>query len=177
LRDLQRRLGITTIFVTHDQEEANTICDRIAVMNEGVIQQVGTPMELYERPANLFVAGFLGSANMLEGTASADGRVFETAGGARISVPTGRSLAPGAKLVFRPQDAILADPDAPQSGTELRGTVSHREFLGAMVRYAIRVGRDEIAVDAPFHAGAALLAIGAPAAVSLPAHATLFLAR
>jgi iron(III) transport system ATP-binding protein len=177
LRDLQRRLGITTIFVTHDQEEANTICDRIAVMNEGVVQQVGTPMELYERPANLFVAGFLGSANMLEGTASADGRVFETAGGARISVPTGRSLAPGAKLVFRPQDAILADPDTPQSGTNLRGTVSHREFLGAMVRYAIRVGREEIAVDAPFRAGDALLAIGAPAAVSLPAHATLFLAR
>ena len=59
LRDLQRRLGLTAIFVTHDQEEANAVCDRIAVMNEGVVQQVGTPVELYERPANLFVASFL----------------------------------------------------------------------------------------------------------------------
>ena len=67
LRDLQQRLGITTIFVTHDQEEANTICDRIAVMKDGVIQQVGTPMHLYEHPANLFVAGFLGTANILDG--------------------------------------------------------------------------------------------------------------
>ena len=65
LRELQQRLGLTTIFVTHDQEEANAICDRIAVMNEGVVQQVGTPMELYERPANLFVANFLGAANIL----------------------------------------------------------------------------------------------------------------
>ena len=67
LRALQQRLGITFIFVTHDQEEANTICDRIAVMEAGVIQQIGTPMELYERPANLFVANFLGTANIFEG--------------------------------------------------------------------------------------------------------------
>ena len=67
LRDLQQRLGLTTIFVTHDQEEANTVCDRIAVMNDGVVQQVGTPKHLYEQPANLFVANFLGTANILEG--------------------------------------------------------------------------------------------------------------
>ncbi|MBM3608738.1 MAG: ABC transporter ATP-binding protein, partial [Alphaproteobacteria bacterium] len=69
LRELQKRLGITTIFVTHDQEEANTICDRIAVMKDGVIQQTGSPMTLYENPANLFVAGFLGTANILNGRA------------------------------------------------------------------------------------------------------------
>ncbi|HEY8564603.1 MAG TPA: ABC transporter ATP-binding protein, partial [Beijerinckiaceae bacterium] len=82
LRELQQRLGITTIFVTHDQEEANTICDRIAVMSDGVVQQVGTPLELYDRPANLFVAGFLGAANILHGRvlgAGADSR-FETEG-------------------------------------------------------------------------------------------------
>ena len=175
LRDLQRRLGITTIFVTHDQEEANTICDRIAVMNEGAVQQVGTPMDLYERPANLFVAGFLGSANVLDGRPGADGRVFETAGGARIAVPDGRPMPPGAKLVFRPQDAILTRGTAVD--TDLRGVVAHREFLGAMVRYAIRVGGEEIAVDAPFRAGDELLGIGEPASVSLPGRATLFLAR
>ena len=175
LRDLQQRLGITTIFVTHDQEEANTICDRIAVMNDGVVQQVGTPMELYERPVNLFVAGFLGSANMLEGRASADGRAFETAGGARIAVPEGTTLGAGARLVFRPQDAIL-DPGPAREGS-LSGTVVHREFLGAMVRYAIRVAGEEIVVDAPFRAGDDLLALGAPAQVALPARAALFLGR
>jgi len=85
LRELQQRLGLTTIFVTHDQEEANTICDRIAVMEAGAIRQVGTPMELYERPANLFVASFLGSANILRGRLgeAAGRRVFEAEGGAR----------------------------------------------------------------------------------------------
>src|SRR5690606_36972947 len=65
IRDLQRKLGITTIFVTHDQEEANTTSDRMAVLDQGVIQQVGSPMELYDNPANLFVARFLGTANIL----------------------------------------------------------------------------------------------------------------
>ncbi len=67
LRDLQQRLGLTAIFVTHDQEEANSVCDRIAVLSEGMVKQVGTPMELYQTPSNLFVASFLGSANILLG--------------------------------------------------------------------------------------------------------------
>ena len=73
LLSLQRKLGLTTIFVTHDQEEANTICDRIAVMDDGRVQQVGTPQELYDHPANLFVAGFLGTANVLDGEVRGDG--------------------------------------------------------------------------------------------------------
>ncbi|MEP7155344.1 MAG: ABC transporter ATP-binding protein, partial [Betaproteobacteria bacterium] len=64
LKALQRRLGITTIFVTHDQEEALTTCDRVAVMDQGVIQQIGTPMELYDQPANRFVANFVGTVNL-----------------------------------------------------------------------------------------------------------------
>ena len=65
--ELQRELQLTTIFVTHDQEEANTISDRIAVLNDGIIQQVGSPMELYDNPANRFVADFLGTANLMDG--------------------------------------------------------------------------------------------------------------
>jgi iron(III) transport system ATP-binding protein len=87
LRDLQQRLGITTIFVTHDQEEANTICDRIAVMSDGVVQQVGAPMEIYEKPANLFVAGFLGAANIVAGRVSGGGRRFEIGEGLGLDVP------------------------------------------------------------------------------------------
>ncbi len=152
LRELQQRLGLTTIFVTHDQEEANTICDRIAVMEAGVIRQVGTPMELYERPANLFVASFLGSANILDG-------------GAGVAVPAGQ------RLVFRPQHASLA----PAAGAAMSGPVSHREFLGATVRYGVRIGDHEILVDAPFQSGAELRAIGETVGVALPPERMLYL--
>ena len=83
LRDMQQRLGLTTIFVTHDQEEANTVCDRVAVMNEGIVQQIGTPQELYEKPRNLFVANFLGSANIIDGRVVGEetSRRFEVEGG------------------------------------------------------------------------------------------------
>ena len=142
LRELQRRLGITTIFVTHDQEEANAMCDRLAVMSEGVVQQVGTPVELHERPANLFVAGFLGTANVLEGRVIGSGaeRVFEV-GAARLPIPAAADVPPGAKMVFRPQDAVI---DESGSGPAIVGAVTDREFLGSSIRYAVpgRPGRD-----------------------------------
>ena len=152
LRELQQRLGLTTIFVTHDQEEANTICDRIAVMEAGAIRQVGTPMELSERPANLFVASFLGSANILEE-------------GAGVTVPAGQ------RLVFRPQHASLS----PVAGAAMSGPVTHREFLGATVRYAVRIGGREILVDVPFQSGAELRSIGESVGVALPAERMLYL--
>jgi len=152
LRELQQRLGLTTIFVTHDQEEANTICDRIALMEAGVIRQVGTPMELYERPANLFVASFLGSANILDD-------------GAGVTVPAGQ------RLVFRPQHASLS----PAAGAAMSGPVTHREFLGATVRYGVRIGDREILVEAPFQSGAELRAIGETVGVALPRERMLYL--
>ena len=152
LRALQQRLGLTTIFVTHDQEEANTICDRIAVMNAGVVQQIGTPMELYERPANLFVAGFLGSANILD----------ERSG---VAIPAGK------RLVFRPQHATLS----PAEGAALRGPVTHREFLGATVRYGVRIGGSEILIDTPFQSGDELRTVGDLVGVALPPQRMLYL--
>jgi iron(III) transport system ATP-binding protein len=152
LRALQQRLGLTTIFVTHDQEEANTICDRIAVMEAGVIQQIGTPMELYERPANLFVANFLGTANILGADAG-------------IAVPAGQ------RLVFRPQHAILA----PVDGATLNGPVTNREFLGATVRYGVRIGGGEVLVDAPFQSGGELREVGEMVGISVPERRRLYL--
>ena len=179
LRELQQRLGLTTIFVTHDQEEANTICDRIAVMNDGVIQQVGTPKELYEQPANLFVANFLGTANILEGRMSGDGasRAFETAGGLRMPLPADLKVSPNAKMVFRPQDATITAADAAsRPGTaQVTGMVSYREFLGSSVRYGVRAGAADIAVDCPFHAGDTLLEVGTTATVAIATHAVRFL--
>ena len=152
LRSLQQRLGLTTIFVTHDQEEANTICDRIAVMDGGKVQQVGTPMELYESPANLFVANFLGSANILDER-------------------SGMPMPAGKRLVFRPQHAALSSPE----GAALRGPVTHREFLGATVRYAVRIGDSEILIETPFQSGSELRAVGDNVGVDLPPRRMLFL--
>ena len=170
LRALQQRLGLTTIFVTHDQEEANTICDRIAVIDAGTIRQVGTPMELYENPANLFVASFLGSANILEGRAADD--TFEVAGGMRLPIPTGVAVPAGAKLVFRPQHASLV----PAGASALHGPVTHREFMGATVRYAVQVGDSEILIDTPFQSVGELRDVGDPVGVELPPRRALYLA-
>jgi iron(III) transport system ATP-binding protein len=179
LRELQQRLGLTTIFVTHDQEEANTICDRIAVMNDGVIQHVGTPKQLYEQPANLFVANFLGTANILEGRITGDGaaRVFEASGDLQIPVPPEVQVPPAAKMVFRPQDAtIMAADAAARPGTaQVTGTVSYREFLGSSVRYGVRAGAADIAVDSPFHAGDTLREVGTTVTVAIATHAVRWL--
>jgi iron(III) transport system ATP-binding protein len=178
LRDLQQRLGLTTIFVTHDQEEANTICDRIAVMNDGVVQQVGTPMELYERPANLFVANFLGTANILDGTVvgTGAGRHFAIEGGIRLPLAADIAIPDGAKLVFRPQHAALTGAtDQAGDGLALPCVVAHREFLGASVRYGVRVGATEVAVDTPFLSGRELHEVGAAATVTLSPHALIWL--
>jgi iron(III) transport system ATP-binding protein len=175
LRELQQRLGITTIFVTHDQEEANTICDRIAVMNDGVVQQVGTPMELYERPRNLFVAGFLGTANILAGTVSGAGpdRSFEIAPNLRLPVGPDAAVPAGARLVFRPQDAVLTRGPDPAA---LPGRIVHREFLGAAVRYGVEIAGTEVVVDMPFRAGSTLEEVGTPVAVAIPSRSALWLA-
>lgn len=176
LRDLQQRLQLTTIFVTHDQEEANTICDRIAVFNEGEIQQVGTPMELYEKPANLFVANFLGTANILKGRFGGAGarKTFEVEGGGVVPVPVGIEARDDSQLMFRPQYATLGK--APAGAVVLPGTIVHREFLGATVRYGVRVGSSEVLVDQPFHSGDSLLEPGMAADVGLQPKSALWLA-
>jgi len=148
-------------------------------MNDGVIQQVGTPKQLYEQPANLFVANFLGTANILEGRMSGAGgsRVFEASGGLRIPVPPGLKISPYTKLVFRPQDAsvMAAGEPARPGAAEVTGIVSYREFLGASVRYGVRAGAAELAVDCPFHAGDALFEVGTTATIAIATHAVRFL--
>ncbi|HRK24263.1 MAG TPA: ABC transporter ATP-binding protein [Beijerinckiaceae bacterium] len=173
LRALQQDLKLTTVFVTHDQEEANTISDRIAVMQDGRVQQVGTPQELYDAPANLFVAGFLGTANILAAERQADGRA-SLPGGVRIDLPDdGRTRA-----MFRPQNARLATPgDSVSTGrARLTGTISHREFLGSTVRYGVRVGASECLVDAPHHGGEQGFRLGDPVAVDVDRNRILWLA-
>ena len=148
--DLQRKLKLTTIFVTHDQEEANTMAARMAVLHHGVIQQVGTPMALYDQPANAFVAGFLGTANIYDGIISEQGQglTFQTQNGVLIPLPHGR---PGpAHIVIRPQNARLstADEKSKSKAGALEGTITDIEFLGGTIRYQVSIcGKEFLLVD------------------------------
>ncbi|WP_046111254.1 putative 2-aminoethylphosphonate ABC transporter ATP-binding protein [Aquincola tertiaricarbonis] len=132
IRALQRQLGVTTIMVTHDQEEAMSVADRIVVMNHGVIEQVGTPMQVYREPATPFVADFVGKASRLQAVAEGD-RWFR-AGALRLQCPPGQAAGfrPGAPvaLYLRPEDRLVEGFDATHPGA-CSGTVQRIEFAGS----------------------------------------------
>ena len=114
LRGLQQRLGITAVFVTHDQEEALTLSDRVAVMHNGVIEQTGAPREIYDRPRNAFVASFLGASNFVEGTVvarDASSIVVDTPAG-RVSVHGARPIGERARIAVRPERLRMQRGDA-----------------------------------------------------------------
>ncbi|OHC81473.1 MAG: amino acid ABC transporter substrate-binding protein [Rhodospirillales bacterium RIFCSPLOWO2_01_FULL_65_14] len=138
VRDLQRRLGVTTIMVTHDQEEALTMADRIVVMNQGVIEQVGTPEEIYGFPASPFVADFVGTMNFLPGVAAAGGRV--RLGGVELATENGvPAVSPGDKVTvcIRPEDVVTRNVTA-GTPNAIRTTVDELEFLGSFYRATLR---------------------------------------
>jgi len=150
---LQRKLKLTTIFVTHDQEEANTMSERMAVLDQGIIQQVGAPMELYDNPANTFVAGFLGTANIFEGEIEKKGKVlaFHSRTGMQFPLTAGKSGP--AHIIIRPQNIKLSAPGKKSAGAKaLDGTITEMEFLGETIRYEIALGaNDSLLVDTSHH--------------------------
>jgi iron(III) transport system ATP-binding protein len=133
IKKLQRRLGITTIYVTHDQEEALAISDRIAVMQAGVIMQVGTPEQIYRKPENQFVAGFIGVSNFLD--AEVQGQDPESAllamGGGSFGVRLRKPYSGKAMLSARPEQLFFSDTGG------FAGTISFSTFLGDFVEYEI----------------------------------------
>jgi ABC-type Fe3+/spermidine/putrescine transport system ATPase subunit len=138
LRLLVKELGISALFVTHDQEEAFDLSDRIAVMEGGQVRQVGTPEELYRSPKHRFVADFVGRTNAFAGAVEGVGteRVFRLRDGMRWPLPAGApSLMAGpVELLIRPEDLSFTDPAAPQA---LQGKILDRRFLGAYTRYFV----------------------------------------
>ncbi|HXF81498.1 MAG TPA: ABC transporter ATP-binding protein [bacterium] len=147
IRALQRQLGKTTIYVTHDQEEALAISDRIAVMDRGRIQQIGTPLEIYHRPANRFVADFVGLANFLDGEVAAPGQV--RAGDLTLAVPDGPPPGRRVTVVLRPE-AIRLHVQPPRDGENvLRGVVAQASFLGTLARYWVTAAGRQWMVDVP----------------------------
>lgn len=144
LKRLQRELGITTVYVTHDQSEALALSHSIAVMNRGMIQQTGTPREIYERPRNQFVADFIGSTNFLPATVKERDAAFY-----RVSSEVGdlkvRAVEPleaGATVVVsvRPEDIQLSE-SRPHGDNVLEGTVDTKVFLGESVDFQVKVGQ------------------------------------
>jgi spermidine/putrescine ABC transporter ATP-binding subunit len=151
LRLLQKRVGITTIFVTHDQEEALAISDRIAVMHGGVVLQLGTPEEIYDAPQHPFVSSFVGKVNRLAATvvAAADGSVTcELAGGAHVRVATARAIGAGSRVEFtvRPEK-MLVGGDAAGLENRLEGKLRTRIYLGVFTELRIEIASgDELTV-------------------------------
>ena len=179
IRELQRRLGITTIFVTHDQEEANTVADRMAVLNDGVLQQVGAPMTMYDNPVNRFVARFLGSANLLDGETAAvpGGRVLQTGGALQIPLPDAVPEVARVTLMFRPQHLLLIGSDSePASGTiRFTGHIQQREFLGNLSRYSVTLHDQTILFDQIHQLGTPSLTVGEQIELALPPDQSRFL--
>ena len=146
IRDIQKRLGITAIFVTHDQVEALSMCDKVAVMNGGRLEQLGTPFELYERPATPFVASFVGRTNRLSGVATGDNAEV---GGVRLALP--RRHAGPVDIMIRPHRIQMA----PSGGTasngggsnRIAGTIRSASYSGDLLQYDVATGGQVFTVE------------------------------
>jgi iron(III) transport system ATP-binding protein len=154
LKRLQMELGITTLYVTHDQGEALALSDEIAVMNAGKVIQRGTPYELYHRPTSEFVAGFLGSTNFLPGKVAesmgADGSGVVTTLHGPVKCSFGQSANVGQEvmIVIRPEDVVLSGEASSDPTNALTGKVTNRIFLGEVIDYLIDAAGEELRVRA-----------------------------
>ncbi len=163
IRDIQKRLGITAIFVTHDQVEALTMCDKVVVMNQGRLEQVGTPVDLYEAPKTAFVAGFVGRSNRLKATAR-DG-VAEFAG---ESFAAQRSLSGPVEIMVRPHRVALsaAGADVTAGDHRVSGVVARTIFAGDILQYDVDVAGQIVSVELATRGGETVLQPGAAVTLS-----------
>ena len=166
IREIQRSLGITTIFVTHDQEEALSMSDRIVVMNGGIADQVGTPFEIYNRPTTKFVANFVGTLNTFDATVSGTNTL--TLAGQTLTLPegelasrTGESLA----IALRPEALRLGRTEGYE--TVLPAHVEDVEFMGSVIRLRADVAGTKVSLDTFNRADQPPPKIGAPVEISL----------
>jgi len=162
LSSIQRQLGITTIYVTHDQDEALAMSDWIAVMNHGRVVQWGTPWDVYYHPRTAFLADFLGTVNLVQVPVltTAPGSLTVQLGQHALEVPfDGEAPASEVLLAIRPETLRLGSP-LNEAGLAVNGLVVRRTFLGHLMRYAVRIGDQEWLVDQPDPGASASLAEG-----------------
>lgn len=177
IRAIQQELGITTIYVTHDQEEALSLSDRIVVMKDGHIEQIGTPFEIYNFPKTPFTASFIGTLNVLDGTVEdpannsirIDTQVIRT----NTSL-VGKLAHDPLTLAIRPEGLSL-DADLDEKKNHLNGTVEMVSFLGAVVRIKVQIAGFQLLVDTFNHPHLQVPPVGASVTVSFPQEACLIL--
>lgn len=148
LKRIQTEVGITFIHVTHDQEEAMTMADTIAVMNKGRIEQLGAPVDLYENPQSAFVAGFLGQSNLMavEVVGRSAGVLELEFEGARLSMPAARAQCSETKIDIgvRPEKIQLTEPEEPRPGANaVNGVIVDASFVGVSTQYLVRIGESK----------------------------------
>jgi len=152
IKNIQKSVGITTIYVTHDQSEALTMSDRIAVMDQGRVLQIGTPIEIYEQPASRFIAEFIGESNLLDGTVTdVDGAVCSvdidgTTVTGRLTQNNAAVQGQTVALLVRPEMIRLHALDASEQ-PKLNGTVCEIIYQGSVVRYRIQIGHQQVMVE------------------------------
>ena len=150
IKQLQRQLKITTVYVTHDQQEALTMSDRIAVMNHGRIEQLGGPEEVYERPCNRFVADFIGESNFFEGTVidrKEEGWALQTSSNLRIGIPRVDQLQMGdhLQLGIRPERIVFpGEGSLPSRFNLYEGVIEETTYVGEMIRFNICLAGGEV---------------------------------
>jgi iron(III) transport system ATP-binding protein len=182
VRSLQRRVGVTTILVTHDQEEALTMVDRIVVMNHGVIEQIGTPMEIYRRPATQFVADFVGEMNFLHGVLVRPGEVRVGTTILTCESTDGLAVGSGVTACIRPEDIDVRNTATSSAyANALPVEITALDFLGSFYRATLKPaagGADELRADIPAHLEHELrLVPGKAITITLPADRIRVFAR
>jgi iron(III) transport system ATP-binding protein len=178
IRALQRRLGVTTIMVTHDQEEAMGVSDRIVVMSRGRVEQVGSPEEIYRRPVSAFVAGFVGRSSAFDAVVEATPETLD-ANGHRLPATAARGHLYGTEVrcFVRPESVRLGAPAEGMPG-QIQMQVANVEFLGANCRISLEAGRLRLEADvAPGAMKAAGAEPGATVPVAIPAEAVMVFPR
>ena len=174
IRDIQRRLGTTAIFVTHDQDEALTMSDRVVVMNHGHIEQIGTPEDLYERPASPFVAAFVGRTNRLEGVQQG---ATVTVAGLAIEAPLPKSGP--VEVLVRPHRVHVAPHGAPPPAGRNRvdGTIRRATYAGNVVQYEIDAGSVTLTAEAATAGIGGLIPVGTAVTAAWAVEDTLVFGR
>jgi ABC-type Fe3+/spermidine/putrescine transport system ATPase subunit len=164
IRDIQQTLGITTVYVTHDQEEALAVSDRICVMNAGRVEQVDTPYAVYCQPARRFAAGFIGTMNFLPGRLDAEGQLH--LGGSSWPLPG--AAAGEVEVAIRPESVQLDGSDTAGAALELPGTIRKTVYLGREAQHSVQTSAGELVVQVARPAPDALTAQGRGVRVRLP---------
>ncbi|HYL90610.1 MAG TPA: ABC transporter ATP-binding protein [Burkholderiales bacterium] len=152
IKELQKRLGFTAVYVTHDQAEAMAIADRIAIMEKGVLRQLGTPRDIYERPANSFVAGFMGTTNLLPGKVTAKeagGALVSTAAGVEVRVAQADGVAPGDSVWVSIRPEALEIRATPPGANAWPATIRLATYIGESIIYRAELGGQSVELHAP----------------------------